>query len=724
MIAEVIVDISNNSVDKIFDYIAPDNCLVGCSVLVPFGKRTLLGFVLRMKDSSDFSDSLKSIIKVISRKPLLKSEIIDLSFYMAKTFYLRMNDCLKLMVPNNHREGKSLAVFDYILSLTCSIDEAINKIGKRAKKQIEAVVFLSDNGPQKQSVLNKLFSSQVVNELKAKGLLSIESERIFRLNEVKQNLESPKILNEEQTRAVKAILSNKDNTFLLFGVTGSGKTEVYLNIIKSVLDDGKNAIMLVPEISLTPLMVDRFKKRFGSVIAVLHSGLNEGERYDEWERIYSNKARVIIGARSAIFAPVSNLGAIIIDEEHDSSYISESNPRFDTHVIADFRARYNHCPLILGSATPKLSTYKLALDGKYKLLELKSRVNDLKMPEIEIVDMTEELRQGNTSILSAKLQDGLIECKNSNKQAIIFLNRRGYASFQMCKKCGYIAKCEDCAVSLVYHKQENVLKCHFCGKKYRVLDLCPNCGSDKIKLGSIGTEQVVDILKEQFKIPVFRMDNDSTRTKDSHKKILEEFSKTSPSILVGTQMIAKGHDFPLVNFVGILDADISLYTSDYTSAENTFQLVTQVAGRAGRKSSGAKVVLQTYTPNHYVYQFAKNYDYLGFYKKESNLRETTNFPPYAQIIRILISSENREICINSTKELLDECKEVKEKYKDKFIFLQAMPAPIKRIKTKYRFQIILRFFNNLEIEGEIAKIQDRVIKGVSIFLELNPTSIR
>ena len=505
----------------------------------------------------------------------------------------------------------------------------------------------------------------------------------------------------------------------------AGVSAVVVGGINSLLNENKTAIMLVPEISLTPQMMNRFNSRFPGLVAVLHSGLTDGERFDEWDRIFSGQAKVVLGARSAIFAPLENLGAIIIDEEHDGSYASESNPRFETHPVAEFRARFNKCPLILGSATPSIESSKKAKDGIYQLVELPERINGLEMPKLEIVDMVNEVMDGNTTPYSKALISNLEKAISNKKQSILFINRRGFASFVMCRDCGHRVKCDDCEVSLVYHKEDKELKCHFCGKRYRALTNCPNCSSENIKYGALGTERVCEDLKEMFKdVPVFRMDNDTTRGKNGHKKILEEFSQTSPSILVGTQMIAKGHDYPNVAFVGILDADVSLYNSDYKSNEQTFQLVTQVAGRTGRKTNDGYVVLQTYAPKHYVYRFAQNYDYRSFFDKELNLRETTGFPPYSTILRILISSVSDNRAKEVTKKLYDKALEIKDKNKGKILFLQAMPSPVKRIQTKYRYQILTRFIPSDKITSEFFELSDVIEKDVSIFVEVNPNNLR
>lgn len=725
MIAEVVVDISNDSVDRVYDYIALENTVVGARVKVPFANRLVLGYVLRLKEKSDVDSSkLKTIKQNIDFLPLIKPELMDMTEWLANRFFLRKADVFKLLLPSIIRNDLVKDKYNDVLLLNCDIDTAINQIGSRAKSQLSAVAYLNDNGEVLRSMLTNLFGASAVKSLIDKGIIVVRQEKVNRLKQDSVKVGSKIKLNQGQANAVEQIVNGK-GVFLLKGVTGSGKTEVYMNVIEDALSHGKTAIMLVPEISLTPQMLNRFSSRFPNIVAVLHSGLSDGEKYDEWKRIYNKEAKVILGARSAIFAPIENLGVIIIDEEHDSSYVSDSNPRYVTEDVAIFRAKYNNCPLILGSATPKIESYKKALDKEFQLIELNERVNNLQMPEIKIVDMLTEIMNGNTTPYSKLLLSKLQQAIDNKKQAILFINRRGFASFMMCRECGYLAKCDDCAVSLVYHKEDEELKCHFCGKRYRVLTNCPNCNSKNIKYGALGTEKVYNDLKEFFpNIPIYRMDNDTTRGKDGHKKILTEFASSSPSILVGTQMIAKGHDYPNVAFVGILDADVSLYTSDYRSTEKTFQLVTQVAGRTGRKNNDGFVVLQTYAPKHYVYRFASLYDYIGFYEKEINLRHTTQFPPFTTIIRILISGEDEQKVLAVTKKIYDNTLQIKEKYGKMVAFLQAMNAPVKRIQKKYRYQILARVQNYDNIIAEFYKASELIEKDVSIFVECNPNNLR
>ena len=725
MYAQVIVDISNDAVDRVFDYIALPNTQVGMRVRVPFANRTILGYVVSLSETTSFdANKVKPIVANMESVPKLKPEILELTKFLARHFFLRLSDAIKLVLPKCVRLDTQKEQTTYTLSLLTDFETAINIIGKKAKNQLSAVAFLCENGDADFSKMVELFGRTSINALVDKGIINKIASRKYRVPECAEVKPNNFKLTPLQQNAVNQI-KNQNKTFLLQGVTGSGKTEVYMSIIEDAINQGKTAIMLVPEISLTPQMMQRFNSRFPNNVAVLHSGLSEGEKFDEWDKIFKGQVKVVLGARSAIFAPLENLGAIIIDEEHDNSYVSETNPRFITHDVAEFRARFNACPLILGSATPSIESFKKAQDSIYNLVQLPERINGLEMPHIEIVDMLSEVLDGNTSIYSKRMVNKLQECVNNKKQAILFINRRGFASFMMCRDCGYRAKCDDCEVSLVYHKEDNELKCHFCGKRYRALTNCPNCKSENIKYGAVGTERVCGDLKEMFPgVSIFRMDNDTTRGKNGHKNILEEFSKTTPSILVGTQMIAKGHDYPNVSFVGIIDADVSLYNSDYKSNERTFQLVTQVAGRTGRKNNDGYVILQTYAPKHYVYNFARNYDYLGFYSKENNLRQTTMFPPYTNILRILISSESDNRAKEVTKKLFDKATELKQKYGNKIIFLQAMPSPVKRIQTKYRYQILTRYLPNEEITCDFFNISDIIEKDVSIFVEINPNNLR
>ena len=526
MFAEVIIDQDAKALDKVFEYIIPQDMdlQVGMRVLVPFGKRQLQGFVIKIKDNCDYdSEKLKKIIEKIEDFAAIKGEMLEIMNFMAKKFHLKLASILRLFIPAEMREGKVKELFEtyYCLSKNAQIN-----ISKSAKRQLEVIEELK-NGEKSSSYLGDKYGYAPLKALVEKGYIEKEKRETKRTPFVIAQNDKRVNLNEGQLDALRRI--KEDKTYLLHGVTGSGKTEIYMNLIEKVLQNDKNAILLVPEISLTPQIMSNFKSRFGDNVALLHSGLSAGERFDEWKRLFSGEARIAIGARSAIFAPLENLGIIIIDEEHEGSYISESNPRYDTHSIAQFRARFNKCPLLLGSATPSIESYQKAKNGEYELIELPVRANGKSMPPVQIVDMMEELRRGNSSIFSNQLIADLANVINNKKQAMIFMNRRGFSSFMRCRECGFVAKCINCDVSLVYHKEDNRLKCHYCGKQYKVLAQCPNCKSKNIKYGAVGTEQIVQKLHEIFPdVKILRMDNDTTSTKNAHQKILDEFRNTKP----------------------------------------------------------------------------------------------------------------------------------------------------------------------------------------------------
>ena len=720
--ANVIIDQDAKALDREFVYKIPDDLDVtlGERVLVPFGARVLEGFVVDITDKTDYDISkVKSIIRTVDGFAVIKKEMLALMHYMADNLHLKLASILRLFLPSEMRTGKVKELKVRFVKLK---SEDIT-LPKNARKQAEIIEFLKEKKVAKFSDISLKFGYAPLSALVKKGDAIVFFEEKKRAVDYDRIALKKRELTPLQKRAVDTVKANR--TYLLHGVTGSGKTEVYMNLIERALNNGKTALMLVPEISLTPQVLANFKARFGEEVALIHSGLSAGERFDEWRRIFFGEARVVVGARSAIFSPIENLGIIIIDEEHEQSYISESNPRYDTHEIAEFRRKYNDCILVLGSATPSIDSYLKALEGEYQLVEMPVRVNGMEMPKIVIIDMLNELRHGNSEIFSIPLMAELGNVVEKKKQAMIFINRRGFSSFQRCRECGYVAKCKDCDVSLVYHHYENKLKCHYCGKRYRALDICPSCGSHNIKQGAIGTERVVEELKKYFPdVPIFRMDNDTTSTKGAHRSILSQFREAKPGILVGTQMIAKGHDFEDVILVGIIDADQSLYQADYRSIERTFQLITQVSGRAGRSKEQGKVILQTYSPRHYVYRYAQNYDFKGFFKKEANLRKVTNFPPYTKVLRILFSHEDENIVAKEIKVCYNKVQEVKEKFKDDFIYLDVMKSPLNRIKTKYRYQILTRFKlgKAKEIEDEIYKCIDEKAKS-SIFFEINPQNL-
>lgn len=725
MILEVIVDISNAEVDRTFDYLGDDMPL-GSRVSVEFGRKKLIGFVIGKKEKSEF-ENLKSAVLIDT--PIDEKQLALMDF-MRETYNLRHIDVLRLFIPAKLREEKNPQSEKLYLSVKPEIpfEEAAAAVGGRAVKQLEVLNYLYEVGGCYRYKLIKRFGDSAVNSLRAKEL--VDEKLIHEANVPLTSLggrQKSVILTAAQQNAVNEIInSEKPQTFLIHGVTGSGKTEVYETVIEEMLKRGKTAIMLVPEISLTPQVLGLFRARFGDNVALLHSGLNASERYDEWKRLRDGEAKIALGARSAIFAPLENIGVIIIDEEHDASYQSESNPRYDTKKIAGYRAEISGASLVLGSATPDCETYLNAVDGRYKLVNMPDRISSYPLPQMEIVDMVQEFRHGNRGLFSYALTDAVKTALERKEQIMLFLNRRGFASFVQCKKCGYIAKCEDCDISLTYHKEDNQLKCHYCGKRYHMLTKCPVCGNTEIKQGRVGTEKVVEELKKLFpEARVLRMDNDTTSQKDSYFKILDKFAKKEADVLVGTQMIAKGHDFAGVTLVGILEADAALYFSDYRSAERTFQLITQVAGRAGRADKKGRVILQTYAPSHYVFRFGQNYDYYGFWKKEINTRTVTKFPPYTKIVRVLISSEDETVAVGMAREIYKDIQKLQSE-KGAFVYLGAAKSPVARMKNMSRYQVLMRLEPDMfdgVIKGiyKIAEIHKQ--KKGNCFVEINPQSL-
>ncbi len=723
MIYEVIVDISSGEVDRVFDYSSDDFFETGSRVRVPFGNRYAEGFIIGTKEKTTVKT--KEIISKEDDFSAIIPEMIDLAKHLKAHNNLRLIDSLRLCIPTKLRGSNVRTLTKNFITLDVDKEIALSQLKKNSAKQIAAVERLAEGG-EYESVLNADFGASAIKALLEKGIIHREKVAVRRTPHKGFVINKSAVELTDEQKAALEIIKNNDK-ILLHGVTGSGKTEVYMSVIEEALKQGKTAVMLVPEISLTPQMLGLFRSRFGDSVGLIHSGMSDGERFDEWLRLLKGEAKIALGARSAIFAPIADIGAIIIDEEHDNSYVSESNPRYFTHEIAEYRAKYNGAKLILGSATPSLNTYKKALDGEYKLAVMKRRAHSNPLPDMDIIDMRKEIRAGNNAMFSKLLASELDLCLQRGDQAMIFINRRGYSSFIRCKACGYVPECTDCAVSLTYHREDNRLKCHYCGKQFYNIDKCPKCGNEHLTLGRIGTETVVEEIKKLFpSVKVLRMDNDTTTAKNSAAEILNAFRNGEAQVLVGTQMIVKGHDFKDVTLVGVLDADLSLYYSDYRSNENTFQLITQVAGRAGRDKKAGKVVIQTYNPHHYVFRFAANYDYEGFYDKEANVREATSFPPFSKIVRILIQSENEEKALASARVCYGLMRDIKEK-RDGLFRVQAMRAPITKISNEYRFQVVV--WLKSESEDEIlphiyenaAKINTR---GVVSFVEVNPTQMR
>ncbi len=722
MVAEVIVDIAHSDVDKIFEYSCDEEAREGSRVKVPFGNTFVTGFVVGMKEHSTYDESkLKSIAEVYDGIPAINEECLSLAKYISSRYCAPMALALRLFLPAEMRTGKVKEIFRRMASVA---DENAVFL-KSAKTQRAIYEYLKENGKCECSFLSEKFSASALSALEKKGIVRVERERKQRspyreIASEKQN----HTLTPDQLFALKSIESSEKTVQLLHGVTGSGKTEVYLSCIAEQLKKGRTAVFLVPEISLTPQMLFQLRARFGSDAAILHSGLSAGERYDEWQRLRTGQAKIAIGARSAIFAPLENIGVIVVDEEHDSSYISESAPRYTTFDIAYQRALYNRCKLVLGSATPSVETYLKAKEGEFNLIKLTKRINERELPEIVVSDMRREVRRGNNTAFSFALRDRLEECMENGNQAILFLNRRGYSQSVVCTECGYVAKCEQCDIALTYHSEENCLKCHYCGTKYRMLTACPECGGLRLNYYGTGTQKIAAELKKIYpSARILRMDNDTTSGKEGHYRILKEFASHNADILIGTQMIAKGHDFPSVTLVGILDADMSLHFSDYRSGERTFQLITQVSGRSGRGKERGQVVLQTYDPDNNVLQYAIRYDYEGFFENEIALRKAACFPPYALIVRVMVTGEEEEKCVEALKRVYFALERIYKQNSGEFMFFNKMRAPIKRIQNKERYQVLMRLKDDRLLKEIYAVAAENKDKDVLVYVEENPSNL-
>ena len=722
MYAQVIVDIAHSQVDRIFEYSCPPETVAGCRVKVPFGGRIIDGFVLSVSDKSSYPpEKVKPIVEIFDEPPALQPECFSLMERISSRYKVPKAAALRLFLPSEMRHGKVREIYKKYAKLA----HITAPISKSAKKQQEVLAFLNGKDEYDYTQLCNEFGRGAVNSLVEKGAITLEKRQIKR-NPFSGAVaeEKPKTLTYMQGNAIKSIENSEKRVHLIHGVTGSGKTEIYLQIIANEIKKGKTAIFLVPEISLTPQMLSQLRARFKGEAAILHSGLSAGEKFDEWWRLRSGEAKIAIGARSAVFAPLENLGAIIIDEEHDSSYLSETAPRYSTVEVAKFRAEYNNCKLILGSATPSVESYLSATEGEYNLITLPERINKRPMPEIIISDMRKEVKRGNPSPFSLALREELDATLKCGNQAIIFLNRRGYSQKVICRDCGYVAKCENCDVTLTYHSEEDCLKCHYCGAKYRMLPACPECGGVHIRYSGTGTQRVVSELSSLFPdARILRMDNDTVSGKDGHYKILSKFAKKEADILVGTQMIAKGHDFPAVTLVGILDADMSLQFSDYRSGERTFQLITQVSGRSGRADMKGKVVLQTYCPENYILRYAVNYDYLGFFNNEIKIRKATFFPPYSLICRVMVTGEDEKKSLETLKEVYFEIEELRKSDPNQFIFLNKMHSPVKKIQGKHRYQVLMRLKDTSLLQKIYEISVAHTTPSVLVYVEENPTNL-
>lgn len=749
MVAEIILNSNAKELNRVFDYNIPETmvykAMVGSRVFVQFGNRKQLeeGFIIGIKESSEFK--LKNIEKIVNENGLTE-EKVELAKWMARRYFCNISECIKLMLP----PGTTTKIIENRIkekneNFVTIIDEEvvesdIEEDKFKSAKQVRILKFLLDNGETNLADL-LLFTDttrDAVKALEKKNYITIEKKHVERnpfFHKVER--QSKKLeFTEEQQNAYNEISDkmdkNKYEEYLIYGVTGSGKTEIYLQLIEKALNNNKTSIMLVPEISLTPQTVDRFIARFGEEnIAVLHSKLSIGERFDQWNKIKSGQAKIVIGARSAIFAPVQNLGIIIIDEEHDSSYKSESTPRYNAKDVARYLCYESNIPLVLGSATPDTGSLYRTIKKQSVLLRLNKRANNAKLPEIEVVDLREELSKKNKSMLSEKLQESIKENLENKKQTILFLNRRGFSTFVMCRDCGYTAKCKNCDITLTYHKSTNKLKCHYCGYETKVITKCPECGSENIRYFGTGTQKLESEINTLFpEAKTIRMDVDTVTKKNSHEKILTDFKENKADILIGTQMVVKGHHFPNVTLVGVIAADGSLNMNDYRANEITFQILTQVAGRAGRGEDAGKVIIQTYNPDSFTIECVKQQNEEMFYNTEMRLRKQLKYPPFCDIIVIGVSSKDEQITMKVAQSLHKYLKDRVENENIGIMLYKALPAPIDKIKNKYRWRILIKckfgediidLMNNTMEKAQTIKYCKNGDANISI--DVNPTNM-
>lgn len=737
--AEVIVDLSAGAVDRLFTYSVPDGMALdaGWQVEVPFGPRSLEGFVISLKDSCDLPrEKVRPIRRAVRDYPVIVPELLDLAVWMHERYLCNLVDALRLMVPAQMRGDRVHARTRRMARLLLDADGVARfaEDNPRAREQV-AILRRLLQGDLEAAQL----SPSALKALVSKGAVSVDAEETRRTpSALRDDQRSPDPeLMPGQRRAVEQIcgaMAQGGGRFLLNGVTGSGKTEVYIRVIRRALEMGRTAIVLVPEIALTPQMVSWLHARFGGQAAVLHSGLSAGERYDEWRRIRFGEARVVIGARSAVFAPVQDLGVIVVDEEHEHTYQSDKRPRYDAREVAWRRTERNRAVLLLGSATPSIATYMRAMPGvrpenALELIELHQRVKNRPMPQVERVDMRAEFERGNHSIFSAQLSQALRECLDAGKQAVLFINRRGHSTFVSCRACGYVVRCDQCDVSMTYHQAENVLRCHYCGREMAPPQKCPQCGSRYIKYFGAGTQKVQEEVGRLFPdARVVRVDVDTTRAKDAHEKLLNRFRSGEANVMVGTQMIAKGLDFPNVTLVGVVAADMTLNLPDYRSVERTFQLITQVAGRAGRGEDPGKVIVQTYEPDHYGIALAAQQDYRAFYLRESAYRRKALYPPFTVIARIVFSARDPEAAQKAAlaaEERLNAFLDAHGARPD-VVQMRALEAPVKLLRGLTRWQVFLKMYFKGDLDGvarEMQAMADDAPPEVQAELEINPSNL-
>ena len=724
MIASVLIEYSVKSLDKTFDYLVPDSLVneikVGQKVLVPFGVKEVEGFVMGFKKEKEDDLEYKYIIDIVEKDFCLNEELIKLGKYVKETTLSTLISAYQSMFPkalkasNKTNIGLKTKSLVY-LNNEVDVDKFIES-NKRKKRQVEIVKLLRE----KKEIERKEINSTSLRELIESNIVLVkEVEELRKVNYIESKKEDI-ILTESQKECLNEIKNSTNNKVLLYGVTGSGKTEIYINLIKSYLENNKSIIMLVPEISLTPQIVSRFKSEFGSSVAVLHSALSEGEKYDEYRRIVRGEVNIVVGARSAVFAPIKNIGLIIIDECGSPSFKQDVNPKYNAIDVAFKRAEYNNSMVLMGSATPLLEQFARGEKGVFKLVKLTERVSK-KLPFIKTIDMNEEVKKRNF-IISSELKEKINDSLNKHEQVILLLNRRGYSTFMSCSSCGYVWKCPNCDISLIYHKTSNNLRCHYCGYSTTMSKVCPSCKEEAVKDLGMGTEKLESIVKEMFpNSKVIRMDLDTTYRKGSHQKIIESFKNHEYDILIGTQMISKGLNFRDVSLVGVINADASLNIPDFRSGERTFELLMQTSGRCGRYELDGEVLIQTYNKDNYVFDSLKKQDYVDFYKKEMKIRKELRYPPYYYMVSIKIISNNYEMArdeSNKVKKYLDK------NLSDNFIVLGPSTASIFKLKNNYYFQILIKYKKEENLMSVLGELNDLYTSDkVKLDININPLNL-
>ena len=726
MYVSVLTQIGAKAVDQTFFYHVPklleNNIKIGVRVRIPFGNMILDGFVLGISDNSSYDNSkIKDIINVIDDEPVLNKEMLLLGKYMSDNLLASLSSCYQVMLPKALKaEVKSniKIKYDRYLHRIKSIEEIDRYIDNcKYESQVNLLCKLKEG----DILITKMSSS--INTIIKYGFATIIYEECKRYKYDGISNYKRVNLTGKQRLVSDTIISSfgKSDTFLLYGVTGSGKTEVYMDVIEKAINNGKSAIMLVPEIGLTPQIVGKFISRFGNVISVLHSKLSDSERYDEYRKITNGESKIVIGTRSAIFVPFTNIGVIIIDEEHTSSYKQDNNPRYSAINVAEWRSKYHNCPLVLGSATPSLESFAKAGNHVYKLLSLTERAGGSVLPIINIIDMKEEVKKGNF-ILSDMLKNKISEVLSKGEQAIILLNRRGYSSTISCKECGYVYKCPNCDITYTYHKSSNNLKCHYCGYSMVLPNKCSICGSDNLKDYGLGTEKLEETLNSLYKAKIVRMDVDTTSKKGQHQKIIDDFEEHKYDILIGTQMIAKGLDFPLVTLVGVVSIDSSLTSPDYRASENTFQLLSQVSGRAGRSENKGEVIVQTFNPDHYAITLAKNHDYIDFYKEEMKVRKMLKYSPYYYMVLVSITSKDYELGFKEANKIGSY---IRNNISSDSIVLGPTMANMFKVNNIYHYQIIIKYRKDDSLMKVLKFIIDMQVKNnkIDVSIDFNPSRI-